>query len=101
MRQLEVTAKAMEAVANLTPTERMQRRADVAKQVGHLAHVSGASWSAQRTLLLRLNQTDGKDKRLVEDVCRIVIQHEEMRFTRIQLEPPEGSTQAVRWRLCE
>jgi len=73
----------------------------VAKQVGRLAQVASASWSAQRTILIRLNQTDGKDKRLVDDVCRIVTQNEEMRFTRIQLEPPDGSPLAVRWRLCE
>ena len=101
MRQLEVTARAMEAVARLSPEELIHRRADVAKQVGRLAQVTSANWSAQRTLLLRLNQTDGKDKRLVDDVCRIVTQNEEMRFTRIQLEPPEGSPLAVRWRLCE
>ena len=101
MRQLQVTANAMEAVSKLSPEQLLQRRADVAKQVGHLAQVANAGWSAQRTLLLRLDQTDGKDKRLVEDACRIITQHEELRFTRIQLEPPEGSTQAVRWRLCE
>ena len=101
MRQLETTARAMEAVSRLSPDALIHRRADVAKQVGRLAQVVSASWSAQRTLLIRLNQTDGKDKRLVDDVCRIVTQNEEMRFTRIQLEPPDGSPLAVRWRLCE
>ncbi len=101
LRQLETTARAMEAVAKLGPDELVRRRADVAKQVGRLSQVGSASWSAQRTILIRLNQTDGKDKRLVDDVCRVVTQYEEMRFTRIQLEPPEGSPLAVRWRLCE
>ena len=101
LRQLQITARAMEAVARLSPDELIRRRADVAKQVGRLAQVASASWSAQRTILIRLNQTDGKDKRLVDDVCRIVTQNEEMRFTRIQLEPPDGSPLAVRWRLCE
>ena len=101
MRQLQVTARAMEAAAKLSPDQLIHRRADVAKQVGRLAQVTSASWSAQRTILIRLNQTDGKDKRLVDDACRIVTQNEEMRFTRIQLEPPEGSALAVRWRLCE
>lgn len=101
LRQLQITARAMEAVARLSPDELIRRRADVAKQVGRLPQVASASWSAQRTILIRLNQTDGKDKRLVDDVCRIVTQNEEMRFTRIQLEPPDGSPLAVRWRLCE
>jgi hypothetical protein len=101
LRQLQDSARLMEEVARLTPEQKAQRRAETAKQVGRLAPVGGAMWSAQRTLLVHLDQTDGKDKALVDDICRIVTQHEELRFTRVQLEPPAGSTQAVRWRLCE
>ena len=58
-----------------------------------------AAWSAQRTLLLVLNRTDGKDEALIDETCRILLQHEELRYTRIQLNPPADSAQAVRWRL--
>ncbi|CAN5352201.1 hypothetical protein BH11PSE14_BH11PSE14_08480 [soil metagenome] len=101
IRQLEATAKAMDAVARLSPDALAVRRADVVKRIGHLSQVSSASWSAQRTVLILLNRTDGKDKLLVDEACRVITQNEEMRFTRIQLQPPDGSTQAVRWRLCE
>ena len=101
LRQLHETAAAMAAVEKLNPEQLVKRRADAAKQVAQLAQVNTAAWSAQRTLLLTLNSTDGKDQKLIEEVCRILLQNEEMRFTRIQLDPPDGSIQAVRWRLCE
>lgn len=101
LRQLNATAAAMAEVEKLTPQQLVLRRASAAKQVAQLAQVNTAAWSAQRTLLLTLNSTDGKDQKLIEEVCRILLQNEEMRYTRIQLDPPEGSTQAVRWRLCE
>ena len=101
LRQLNATAQAMEAVARLTPEQLAKRRADAAKQVSQISQVATAAWSAPRTLLITLNHTDGKDKVLVAEACRILVQNEEMRFTRIQLNPPAGSTQAVRWRLCD
>jgi restriction system protein len=101
LQQLNATAEALEAVAKLTPEQLAKRRADAAKQVSQISQVATAAWSAPRTLLITLNHTDGKDKVLVAEACRILVQNEEMRFTRIQLNPPADSTQAVRWRLCE
>jgi len=34
-------------------------------------------------------------------VCRLLVQQEEMRFSRVQLESPPGSGRRVRWRSCE
>lgn len=101
LQQLNATAEAMEAVARLSPEQLAKRRADAAKQVSQIGQVATAVWSAPRTLLITLNHTDGKDKVLVSEACRILVQNEEMRFTRIQLNPPADSTQAVRWRLCD
>lgn len=101
LAQLNATAKAMADVARLSPEQLARRRAEAAKQVSSIPQVETAVWSAQRTLLLSLSRTDGKDKVLIEEACRILIQNEELRFTRIQLNPPSGSGLAVRWRLCE
>jgi hypothetical protein len=101
LQRLHKAAEAMAEVDKLSPEQLVQRRAAVAKQVGQLVQVNTAAWSAQRTLLLTLNSTDGKDQKLIEEVCRILLQNEEMRYTRIQLDPPDGSPLAVRWRLCE
>jgi hypothetical protein len=102
LRELQDSARRMEEVSQLTATQRAERRADTVRQLKRLNAVDAVSWSGPRTLTLHLNQTDGKDKALLDDVCRAVIQHEELRYTRIQIEPPEGAAQsAVRWRLCE
>ena len=101
LRQLHATAEALAEVERLSPEQLAQRRATVVRQVSQLPQVGTAAWSAQRTLVLGLNHTDGKDKALVEETCRIVLSNEEMRYTRIQLDPPTGSGLAVRWRLCE
>lgn len=101
VRQLNATAKAMADVAKLTPDQRAKRRADAAKLVSQLEAVDSAAWSAQSTLLLNLNQSDGKDKVLIDEACRILTQYEEMRFTRVQLQPPQNSAFPVRWHLCD
>lgn len=101
LKQLNATAEAMAEVAKLPSAELTRRRAEVARNVSLISQVDVAGWSAQRTLLVTLNRTDGKDKVLVDEICRIVTQYEELRFTRIQLQPPEGSGLSVRWRLCE
>lgn len=101
LERLNATAAAMAEVAKLSPEELARRRADAARQVSGLSQVDAAAWSAQRTLLLLLNRTDGKDQALIAEACRILLQYEELRYTRIQLNPPADSPQAVRWRLCE
>jgi restriction system protein len=101
MQRLNAKAAALAEVARLSPDQLARRRADAARQVSALPQVDAAAWSAQRTLLLALNRTDGKDEALIAETCRILLQHEEMRYTRIQLNPPADATQAVRWRLCE
>jgi restriction system protein len=101
LERLNATAAAMAEVAKLSPEQLALRRATAARQVSELPQVDAAAWSAQRTLLLLLNRTDGKDQALIDEACRILLQHEELRFTRIQLNPPADSTLAVRWRLCE
>jgi hypothetical protein len=101
LRQINATARAMAEVAKLSTGQLAKRRADAARTISLLPQVGAANWSAQRTLLITLNQTDGRDKDLIEEVCRILTQNEEMRFTRLQLQAPDGSGLPVRWRLCE
>lgn len=100
LEQINATAKAMAEVAKLSDEQLARRHADAAHQVSLLPQVDRAAWAAQRTLLVTLNRTDGKDKVLIDEICRILLQNEEMRFTRVQLESPESTRQAVRWRLC-
>jgi hypothetical protein len=79
----------------------VQRRAEAAKQVSSMVQLSSAGWQSESTLQLSLKQSDGADKGLVEEVCRILTQFEELRYTRIQLDPPANSNLPVRWRQCQ
>lgn len=102
LAQINATAKAMEEVAKLTPEQRAARRAAAARSVSELPRVGQANWSAQSTLLVNLEHPadEARDSQLLDEVCRILVQNEEMRFTRVQLESGD-STRRVRWRLCE
>ena len=102
LEQINATAKAMEEVAKLTPEQLAARRAEAAKRIAALPRVAQAAWSAQRTLLVTLRQASDEqsDNQLLEETCRLLVQQEEMRFTRVQLETTDAS-QRVRWRLCE
>ena len=67
----------------------------------HARQVGSAAWSTQSTLLVSVKETDGKDEALIEESCRILTQYEELRFSRIQIEPPASSQVPVRWRQCQ
>ena len=101
LAQINATAQAMAEVAKLSNVQLAQRRASAAKQVSLLPQVDLAAWSAQRTLLITLNKGARTDTRMLDEVCRILLQNEEMRFTRVQLELPSESGPTVRWRLCD
>jgi len=103
LAQINATAKAYEEAAKLKPEERAQRRAEAARRVSALPRVAQAAWSAQSTLLVTLRNTadEKQDDQLLGEICRLLVQQEEMRFTRIQLESPPDSGQRVRWRSCE
>ncbi len=100
LQELNAAAKALADVAKLSPEQLRVRRAEAAKLVSQISQVQVAAWAAPRTILVKMSRTDGKDKVLIDEVCRILTQYEEMRFTRVQLEPPADSGLAVRWRNC-
>jgi hypothetical protein len=101
--QLSATAKALEEIARLSPEQLAVRRAQVAKTISDLPRVGMAAWSGKNTLLVNLDHPaeEARDGQLLEEVCRILLVNEEMRFTRVQLQLPTGNGQRVRWRLCE
>jgi hypothetical protein len=99
--RINAAAKAMAEVASLTDAQRLQRRADAVAKLSTINQIKTAGWSTQSTLVLTLNQTDGKDRQLIDEVCRTLTQYEELRYTRVQLEPPMDSTVPVRWRQCQ
>jgi hypothetical protein len=99
-RRFDSASAAMAAVATMTDAERVQRRADALRQVRALAAIASAGWSSESTLLLTLKQSDGADQALGESVCGVLTAYEELRFTRLQMQPPVDSTLPIHWRQC-
>ena len=77
------------------------RRADAAGKIAGISQVNSATWSTQSTLVLSLAHSDGKDVALVTEACDMLSRYEELRYMRLQLEPPPGSNYRVRWRMCQ
>jgi hypothetical protein len=102
LAQINATAKALDEVAKMTPEQLAERRAAAVRRVTELPRVRMAAWSGPRTLLVSLERVgeEAKDNQLLDEVCRTLVQNEEMRFTRVQLESPAADAR-VRWRLCE
>ena len=93
--------KALEEIAKLTDEQRAQRRLMAAARVADLPQATQALWSTQSTLVISMVSGDGIDSGVVNDACAVLVEYEELRFTRLQLEPPPGSNAPVRWRQCQ
>jgi restriction system protein len=72
-------------------------RVTVAERVSNLPGVDNAVWSTRSTLLVFLS--DDEVDRLPQ-VCSVLEHYENLRTSRIQLQPPAGSTRPVRFRQC-
>ncbi|HEX5694292.1 MAG TPA: restriction endonuclease [Arenimonas sp.] len=100
-RQADEALRELEEVAKLTEQQRIERRLAAAAEVGELEAADSATWSTQSTLVIRMSRADGIDTGLVNQACGVLVQYEELRYTRLQLEPPAGGTGQVRWRQCQ
>jgi restriction system protein len=72
-------------------------RITVADRVSNLPGVDNAVWSTRSTLLVFL--ADDEVDRLPQ-VCSVLEHYEALRTSRVQLQPPAGSTRPVRFRQC-
>lgn len=98
---LDLAASALAEAAELSPEALAERRASAAIGVRKLERVRSAAWSAQSTLSIALASTIDGDHDVIDEACRILLQFEELRFSRLQLEPPPGDAAPVRWRQCQ
>lgn len=98
---LNAAAAALEKAVELGPETLAERRATVAAGVRKLERVRSAAWTAQSTLSIALASTLDGERDVIDEACRILLQFEELRYTRLQLEPPPGSDNVVRWRQCQ
>ncbi|MBB5206718.1 restriction endonuclease [Chiayiivirga flava] len=80
------------------------RRATSAMEVRSIPGVDDASWPTKSTLVVSMPASTGAvPDTLLADVCRVLLQYEEQRYTRLQLEVASGvedQPPTVRWRQC-
>lgn len=96
--------------ATLTEAQLETRRATAAMDVRSIPGLDDAVWSTKSTLVITLPAgTTTVADTLVSDVCRILLQYEEQRYSRLQLEipaapgtggPDGAAPPQVRWRQC-
>ncbi len=101
LAKINATAIALAEVDKLTDQQRAERKAKAAATVSEMPIIKTAIWYSASTLQVMLNTEKNDDKSMVSEICRILTQYEELRFTRLQLEPPSGSTVPVRFRRCQ
>lgn len=94
------------SIANLTEEQLESRRASALLDVRGLSLVSGATWSTRFTVHVELHDhVDGDAfKALVTDICHALLQNEELRYTRLQIDVPTGDPESpirVRWQQCQ
>lgn len=91
------------AVANPVDLERAplsddEQREHIRREVSELPGVDRATWSTRSTLLVYLEDDSGLDH--LQPICAIVERYDELRATRLQLQPAAGSQRAVRFLQC-
>lgn len=84
-------------IAANTPEEEDQQRIVVVRTLSSLPGIDRAMWSTKSTLLVNLEE--GTSDMLTE-ICAVLERYDNLRTSRVQLQPPPGSTQAVRFRQC-
>lgn len=72
-------------------------RNEAARAIGSLPMVSRALWSSQSTLLVYLSKSNVDAK---SAICPLLERYPELGASRVQLQPPEGSGEAVRFFQC-
>lgn len=78
-------------------TEEEQRR-DIAAAVSRLPGIARASW-ATRSTLVALVDADASEQQ-IDGICKVLAPYEDLRYSRVQLQPPPGSEAPVRFLQC-
>ncbi len=102
-QQPAVVATAPAAAATVPPVmltleEEDAQRQEVIGTISSLPGIDRALWSTRSTLLVHLAD-DGRDR--LTEICAILVRYDSLRASRVQLQPPPGSTQRVRFRQCQ
>lgn len=84
-------------IAANTPEEEDLQRIAVVRMLSSLPGIDRAMWSTKSTLLVQLDESAPD---MLTEVCAVLERYDNLRASRVQLQPPPGSKQAVRFRQC-
>lgn len=85
------------APGEVTLEQEDAQRKVAADMISSLPGIERALWSTRSTLLVHL--VAGAPDRLTE-ICAVLVRYDNLRTSRVQLQPPAGSTERVRFRQC-
>ena len=91
------TAGATTDAVPTDPAVLERRRTETANAISTLAGVDRAIWSTQSTLLVYLT---GENTDPSTALCPLLERYPELAASRVQLQPPQGSDTAVRFKQC-
>ena len=74
-----------------------RRRNETANAISTLAGVDRAVWSTQSTLLVHLTSEDADP---MASLCPLLERYLQLAASRVQLQPPQGSSRPVRFKQC-
>ena len=92
-----VTAENPLALAR-APLSEQEQREQVRREVSDLPGIDRAVWSTRSTLLIYLGDDSGLDH--LQSICAVVERYDDLRASRLQLQPAPGSQRAVRFLQC-
>lgn len=92
-------AEAGIAPAAPAPVSEMEEREEVIRAISSLPGIERALWSTRSTLHVFLAD-DVADEAEVAELCRILERYENLRASRLQLQPVAGSARPVRFMQC-
>lgn len=80
------------------PLSQEEQREQVWREVSDLPGIDRALWSSQSTLLIHLDDDSDTDR--LQSICAVVERYDDLRASRLQLQPVPGSQRAVRFLQC-
>lgn len=95
--QATAQAKQIMEVVPTDPAELEKRRREASNAISTLFGVSRALWSTQSTLLVYLSSDEADP---INELCPLLERYPELAASRVQLQPPPGSSKAVRFKQC-
>ncbi len=84
-------------LAPIAATEEEQRR-DIAIAVAALPGIDRALWATRSTLVALVHA--GASDEQIDGICKVLAPYDDLRYSRVQLQPPPDSGQPVRFLRC-